>query len=572
EKHDYKDNKSSKKISKRELDNSIENLTPAFNIIHSPEFEEEFEKLNTSYKYYKIADNFGIVFIDKPNIQDIKSVLTLKSVESAERSARVASLVEISQGTSEGVVATEDIGANFIKNNPNIFITGKGVIIGIIDSGIDYLHEDFIYPDRTSKILYLWDQTKDENPPKGYAIGTEYTREDINKAIENNDSSLSTDEEGQGTMLSGICAGLGNINKQYAGIAEDAELIVIKMKKINGFYNNAMVFAATQYIYEKSKSLKMPAVVNISVGTTKLIETSSRVVKEKLYFAQGFCLVTSAGNEGNTQTHTSGKVEFAGDIGEINLELLEDEDELDIQILINRPDKMAVGIITPSGEPSKILQVANFNYVSGIFDLEGTDYLITYIYPTTYTGQQETTINLKNVKKGIWKIRLFAEYIISGIYHMYLPNRVFLKPGTKFTKPDPLYTINYPATYEDEITVGAYDTKNESLWPSSSRGPTINNSLKPEIVAPGVDIIAPYPGNKYATITGTAVAGAHVSGAVSLFLQYVLVDKLYPNRSFVQQIRPYLETGAKKDPNITYPNINYGYGILDIRGMFEQLR
>ena len=101
---------------------------------------------------------------------------------------------------------------------------------------------------------------------------------------------------------------------------------------------------------------------------------------------------------------------------------------------------------------------------------------------------------------------------------------------------------------------------------------TIENVLKPEIVAPGVDIIAPYPGNKYATITGTAVAAAHTSAAVSLFLQYILVDEFYPNRAFVQQIRPYLETGAKQDHNNTYPNVNYGYGVLNIRGMFDQLK
>ena len=153
-------------------------------------------------------------------------------------------------------------------------------------------------------------------------------------------------------------------------------------------------------------------------------------------------------------------------------------------------------------------------------------------------------MNLNNVKKGIWKIRIIGEYITSGIYHAYLPNRVFLKPGTKFTNPDPLYTINYPGTFDDIITVGAYDTKNESLWSSSSRGPTIDNLLKPDIVAPGVDIIAPYPGNKYATITGTAVAAAYTSGCSFSFYQYTLVDNKYPNRAFVQQIRTYIEAGS----------------------------
>ncbi|CEH33565.1 Subtilisin-like serine germination related protease [Romboutsia lituseburensis] len=479
---------------------------------------------------------------------------------------------EVSQGTSGGTVALEDIGANYFKNNPNVSITGKGVFIAIIDSGIDYLHEDFIYPDRTSKVAFLWDQTKDGNPPKGFAIGTEYTKEDINKAIQNNDATLSVDEEGSGTMLSGICAGLGNLNKEYAGVAEDAELIVIKMRKIGGYYNNAMLYAAIEYITQKSLELKTPVVINISLGTNNMVQLNSRVIEERTFFTRGICIVAATGNEGNAQTHTSGQMKFKEDINEIEIEVAEDEPLLEIQVIVNRPDKIKVGIVSPSNEESRLLEVSNYNEITGLFDLEGTEYLITYIYPTLYSGQQQATITLINVTKGIWKLRLVGQYITNGRYEVYLQNRVFLKPGTKFRDPDPGNTINYPAVYEDIISIGAYDTKNDNLWPQSSKGPTVEGSLKPAIVAPGVDIIAPYPGNKYATITGTAVAAAYTSGAVALYLQYTLVDRRYMNRGFVQQIRTYLRAGAKRSANISYPNYGYGYGLLNIKGVFDQLR
>ena len=481
-------------------------------------------------------------------------------------------LSTITRGTENGIVAREEIGANFLQNNLNISVTGKGVLIAIIDSGIDYLHEDFIYPDKTSKIVFLWDQTKDENPPSGYKFGTEYTREDINQAIANNDTTLSKDEDGIGTMLSGICAGLGNINSQYAGIAPDAELIVVKLKKIDGNYNSAILEAAIQYAYEKAYELKIPLVINISLGSNNLVGATERILRDTPLFTRGLCLVSPVGNEGNTQTHTSGRLNFIGEEQDIELEIFEDEDLLDINIWMNKPDKASVAVISPSGEVSKFIKVSNFNEITGIFDLEATWYVITYRYPTAYSGQQQVTITLKNATKGIWKIRLRGEYITNGIYNAYLPNKALINPGTKFRDSMPSQTVNYPSTYNDVISVGAYNIIDNSIWSSSSRGPTINGLLRPDIVAPGVNIISTYPGNSYATITGTAVAAAHVTGAVALYFQYTLADRYYTQKSFTTMVRTYLHGGARRIQGITYPNEIYGYGELDIRGAFDQLK
>ena len=456
--------------------------------------------------------------------------------------------------------------------NANISLTGRGVAIAIISTGIDYLHPDFIYEDGTSKILYLWDQTKEGNPPKGYYIGTEYTREQINEAIANNDNSLSTDEIGNGTMVAGICAGRGNVNREYAGVAEDSDLIVIKMATINGYYNNAMANVAYSYAYKKAFEENLPLVVNIGLGSTSLAGVSSRTLTTEAFFSRGLCLVTAAGNEGNTQTHTSGIIEFNGDIQEIELEIEDEEEQLIIDVWINRPDTALVSVISPTGEESKKGEISEYGQIGGIFDLEGTRYNITYIYPTTYSGQQQSIINLYNVKRGIWKIRLTGEYITNGVYNAYLPNREFLNSGTRFRNPNPNSTVTYPAQYEDQIVVGAYNSINRSLWQSSSRGPTINGILKPDIVAPGVNIIAPYPGGGYATITGTAASSAYTSGCVALFYQYVIVENNYPNKAFVQKARTYFRAGAVRENNIQYPNNNYGYGILNIRNIFDQFR
>ncbi|SCH41408.1 Subtilisin DY [uncultured Clostridium sp.] len=548
------------------------NLFNGIIVLYEPGFEEELRRVAPEADFFKLSDNFAIVFFNESNLNAIASSISVPSITRLLPLTKLSILGRINMGTENGVNANEEIGVNFFKNNPDINLTGRGVLIGVFGSGIDYLHPDFIYPDGTSKILYLWDQTKEGNPPDGYTIGTEYTREQINEAIAQQDSSLSTDEEGYGTILSGICAGLGNLNSDYAGVAEDAELIIVKLAKFDDIYSNAMALVATQYAYEKADQLNMPIVINNIFGTNSLAGISSRTLSDKIFFNRGTCVVSAVGNEGNAETHTSGRILFTGDNQDIELEIESEEASLTIEIWLNKPDTAEASVISPTGEPSKQPQVSDFYTSVGKFDLEGTIYGITYIYPTTYSGQQQIIINLLNVKTGIWKIRLTGDYITNGVYNAYLPNRVLLNPGTKFRNPSPEKTINYPATYSDVIAVGAYDSINRGLWQESSRGPTISGLLKPDIIAPGVNIIGPYPGSRYATITGTAASASYTSGCVAMLLQYLLVEGNYPDKAFVQKIRTLFRAGATRNNDNIYPNNNYGYGILNIRGVFEILR
>lgn len=568
---DYGIYRSKKKIKKKNL--RQENLIPIIGIsFENQQFEEDLKKLKIPYRLEIISDNFGVLYISSNDIQSVGSIVSILSTQKIEPIIRLASLSQISQGTTGGVVGNEIIGANFFKENPNINVTGKGVIIGIADSGIDYLHPDFIYPDGTSKILYLWDQTKDGNPPKGYYIGTEYTNEDINKAIRENDDTLSVDEEGSGTMLSGICAGFGNVNSDYAGVANEALLIVIKLRKYDGNYTNDSLFIAAEYAVKKALELNMPMVFNISYGSNELVAMTALNLRDTLYFERGIGIVSGVGNEGNTQTHTSGVVHFNGEEEYIELELSEDDPNVEIQIWMDRPDRVNCEVISPTGESSKLLQVSSYSLLTGLYDFEQTEYLLVTNYPTTFSGQQQIIINLRNVKKGIWKIKLIGVDINSGIYNAYLSNRVFLKPGTRFRESNPEKTINYPATYEDVISIGAYDTINDTIWTTSSRGPTIDYISAPDIVAPGVNIIAPYPGERYARISGTAPAAAYVTGSLALFLQYVLVENRYPEKAFTQAMITYLKAGATRSDNISYPNSALGYGLLNIRNVFEKLK
>lgn len=548
------------------------NVSEAILVDHDKNFPEELVNFLYPFNSIRLSENYTLMFFDTLRREYIEDILKLNSVFIIENVVPITPLGEITRGIEDGVIAKEDIGVNFFKTNPNLTLLGSGTLIAIIDTGIDYLHQDFIYPDGTSKILYLWDQSKDGNPPNGFFIGTEYTREDINKAISENDASLSEDEEGHGTMISGICAGLGSINREYEGVAPEAELIVVKLAKVSGFYTSAMMETAISYVYDIVSRLQRPTIINISMGSNLLAGYASNTNDKKTYFTNGLSIVAAAGNEGNTQTHISGNINRAGEVVDVELEIIEEEENLVVEVWMSRPDRINLLIITPSGEESKVLDLSNYDEVKGIFDLENTEYIIRYSYPTSYSGQEHTTVILKNAKRGIWKLRLEGAYISEGIYNIYLPNRVFLNPGTKFKESNPAYTINYLAVREDVITIGTYDSINKSVWPASSRGPNIIGGMKPDVIAPGVNIIGPYPKNNYATVTGSSAAGAHASGVIALYYQYVMVEDYYRNRGFMQKARTYMQGGATRIKGIEYPNNTSGYGSLDFRGMFDQLK
>ncbi|MDR0879783.1 MAG: S8 family peptidase [Clostridioides sp.] len=537
-----------------------------------PGFIEEYENSGFDYEVVLISDDYAIARLDSKNyVEALEDLFALQSVMFARKVEPMVLLSEIELGTTNGVIATEDIGVNYFKNNPNISISGYGTLIAIADTGIDYLHDDFIYPDGTSKIVYLWDQTIDGNSPDGFYVGTEYSREDINKAILENSHDLSTDTVGSGTMLSGIAAGLGRVQHDYAGVAEGADLIVVKLAQLGGHYNTAFFDIAREYAYKKSLELNKPLIFTVSLGSNRLLNTLT--YDNRKYFSSGYLEVAGVGNEADTQTHSSGRLEFNGESQEVDLEIGEDEEEIVIDVWVERPDQIDIVVYSPSGEYSRNTGgYSNIVMVSGYYDLEDTDYSMIYIYPMEHSGQQYTRIILKNPKRGIWRIRLIGISVLSGKYDLYLDNREILKASTRFRNPDPNSTVNYPATWHELLTVGAYNTLTRSLWNRSSRGPSLLNWLKPEVVAPGVNIIAPYPGNTYATITGTAAAAAHVAGIGAMYFQFTLVDGKYPNRGFATNFRSLLELSAEQSSNIVYPNNSYGYGLVNARGLFEFLR
>ncbi|SCH41459.1 bile acid germinant receptor pseudoprotease CspC [Romboutsia sp. 1001713B170207_170306_H8] len=495
----------------------------------------------------------------------------------------ISSLIQIGEGISDGETVSSASQVEYIENNPYITVKGEGVMIAIIDSGIDYLHPDFINDDNTSKIISIWDQNGNEDeksPPQGMIFGSEFTREDLNRAILENDPSLTVDNIGTGTIAAGIASGSGRKNPLYKGVAPKSELVVVKLREYEGTflegrinYINNDFLAAIKYIIDVAEKENKLTIINLTVGErsrsvilTNLLDTFEFLTRT------GIVVVSGAGNEGNTNIHYEGILKNLSST-DVILEV-GNQKALDITMCPNGPGRSGVQLISPSGELSYRVDYSPDNEVyRGKFNLENTTYEIQAIYPWLLSGNGEVYIKINNIKPGIWTIRTFPEFVTTGEFDLYLPNGNLISSNTKFLDPNSFTTITLYGATDSVITVGAFNDKTNSMWIGSSKGPIrARTTIKPDIVAPGVDIISTFINQEYIKSTGTGVSSSLTCGVLALIMEYISLEGGYQRNSlFTQVLKTYLMLGATKSPIYTYPNDSQGYGILNLRSTIEAI-
>ena len=534
---------------------------------------EENLKNNNINRYIILNNTIVALYVDDSFNEDILD--RIYGITWWERSSVMSSLIELTNNLPNGETVRTAAGTEYIYINPYITPTGKDIIIAIIDSGINYLHPDFIKSDNTTKIISIWDQESTlKPPPEGYLFGSEFTREEINEYIKRNDSSLSVDNIGTGTIAAGIAAGLGRGNSSYDGVAVDSELVVIKLKsykdtfakgKIN--YEESDFLAGIKYALEVADRENKRMIINLTVGgrSTSGIEVSMLDSFDELG-GSGRIVVCGAGNEGNTDIHYSGNIQMADKSQDIIIQVGE-QVNLDITLCPIGPDKIGAAIISPGGEMSYVINYTPEPFVyRGRFNLEDTSYEMRYIYPCIKSGNEMLDITLKNIKPGIWTLRIFPEFIINGNYNVYLPNKNLISPQTRFTDSSSDATITLFGVIKKVITVGAYNDRTDSLWIGSSKGSVVKRQIKPDIVAPGVDIIGPYQNDAYNTATGTGVSSSVVAGIVAIMMSYIISqEEVSRNLLFSEPLKTFLMLGATRKEIYTYPNMAQGYGILNLR-------
>lgn len=461
--------------------------------------------------------------------------------------------------------------------NARYDLYGDGVLVAVLDSGVDYAHPDFRNEDGTTRILALWDQTIPGRPPAGYRIGTEYTKEQIDEALAQSDPVRrrelvpSTDASGHGTRVLGIAAGNGRAGGiRYRGVAPRSSILVVKLgvPRTDSFPRTTELMQALDYCIRKAMEYSLPVAVNISFGNTygahdgtSLLETY--ITDMANIWKSVICIGT--GNEGYAAGHASDSLQ-EGEIKRIQLAVGEYEGGLNLQIWKSYLDDISVSLESPGGRSAGFIR-----NVPGAqrFALEQTDILLYYGEPSPYSQSQEIYLEFlpqtEYVDSGIWTLTLEAREIRDGRFHLWLPSAAVLNANTRFLEPEPYITLTIPSTARRTVAVGAYDSRSRTYADFSGRGDTRDGRERPILAAPGVDVVTTVPGGGYAAATGTSFATPFVTGAAALLMQWGITDGNDPFL-YGEKAAAYLKKGAQPLPAFrAYPNPQIGWGTLCVR-------
>ncbi|WP_347994572.1 S8 family peptidase [uncultured Eubacterium sp.] len=487
--------------------------------------------------------------------------------------------------------AVEATGALRLQRVRGTSLTGNGVIVGFIDTGIDYTNDIFKNVTGKTRILSIWDQSDQSGThPQGIEFGSEYTREDIDRALqsENPYSIVPTkDTQGHGTFMAGVACGSEDVENNFIGAANESQIAVVKLKKakkylrdfylieenVQDVYQENDIMQAVTYLRNLSRRESKPLVLVLGLGTGSGQRSGGSALSQQLNDLGemiGCCVVTCAGNEGNARLHYKGSV-LNKEYEDVELRVGEGTNGFTMELWGNSPDIISVAFISPSGEmisriPARVGQSDTVEFL-----LEKSKIDISYSLVEAGGGVELIFMRFIDPTPGVWIIRVYGNNILEGDYNIWLPIKQFIDKETYFLKPNPDITLTVPSTTQATITVAAYDNMTNALFTDSSRGFTRTNEIKPDITAPGVNVYGPGINNNYVRKSGTSVAAALVAGNCAQLMQWGIVEK-NETQMKTNYIKNFLIRGAIRDRNIVYPSKEWGYGKVNVYEAFSILR
>lgn len=474
---------------------------------------------------------------------------------------------------------------------PPLSLTGNGVVICIIDTGIDYTNPAFLDANGNTRILAIWDQTIQTGPPpKGYYYGTEYTRADINRALQSKNPYEivpTRDVLQHGSAMAGVAAGSSvDGGRTYLGAAPDADIVVVKLKECKPrlrelymlpdgvpAYSDSDIMLGVKYADTFTIPFERPAVFCLGIGNNTGSHSGDSILSRYLddvAARRNRAVVVCGGNEGNAAHHYSGA---------INLENVFQEQYQDVEIRVGNeakgffmefwgslPDLYNISVRSPGGEviPPMRLWLQHFDTYYFIYEKTQVSILSILVEPSS--GEEIIFIRVKDPTPGIWVFRVMTvNEARSGSFHVWLPIKEFLTAPVYFLEPDPYITLTEPSLAHGAITVSTYNDANNSFFIESGRGFGRRGRVVPDLAAPGVNIPT-----IYGQQTGSSLAAAMTAGGIAQFLQWAVIDN-HSNLVGSKEIRNYFIRGASRNSEIEYPNREWGYGRLNVIGVFDVL-
>ena len=500
----------------------------------------------------------------------------------------------------QDTTALEATGILPVFSQPNLMSTGQGILIGMIDTGIDYTNPLFQNPDGTSRILRLWDQTiESENPPEAVAgfqpfYGTVYSQEDLNRALASEqplELVPSTDTSGHGTFLAGVAAGRQiQSPTTFSGAAPDAALAVVRLKPAKQYlreffavppdadaYQENDIMAAAAFLLGVAGQYQMPLVLCLGVGTSQGSHSGISPLAMQLQAlsgTRGFACVTGAGNETGFRHHYFGNLSPDQEYEDVELRVADSTSGFSMELWADVSELYTVGFVSPSGEVIERIPMTVGQETTISFQLDATRILISYQITESSSGRFLAFLRFTGPAPGIWHIRVYPTLFVAGQFHIWLPMQGFLTEDTGFLRPDPDITITDPGNAPLLLTVSTYNHVSGSLYIHSSRGFTATGQIKPDFAAPGVEVQGPGipPGtSRLSRQTGSSVATAITAGAVACLFSWGFTQGNDTTLTSIS-VKSILIRGAERKEAFRYPNRQWGYGTLNLYQAFLLMR
>lgn len=546
--------------------------------------------LNSEYAIVSIAADIIIKNDQLGSFQDINHIRSILETYVDTNKFNIIYVVPPQLYTLQEISAIDAAQVNLLQANKPLNLNGNGVIVGIIDTGIDYLSEEFRDKNGKSRIISIWDQTiKNNNESTIVPFGSLYTREEINKAIEVYEAGgnpydivPSKDINGHGTGMAGIVGALGK-NKDIKGIAPECEFVIVKLsesaytKKLLNLeipiFSLPTIFAAIEYLKKVLFKEKKPLVVLLPLGSNNGNHKGNNIFDsfiESVSNNVGIVIVTGSGNEADKDGHVSGRIVDKENIEVIDLLVQENQGYMSVEIWVDLPNIIDINLISPSGEETGFIRGAVNVQKTNTFVFEKTQTRISYYLPEEYTGEELISIYLGDITPGIWQIKLRLRSGEMARYNAWLWQSGITRPGTRFLPSDQYGTVTIPGDSDFVVTVAAYNQNNNNSLSYSGVSFREENINKIDLSAGGVNTITVGLNNSTQVISGTSLAAAIGAGACVLLFQWGIVQGNYPYM-YSQSIKTFLRRGVNKRGKDIYPNPQWGYGIINFYKIFEEM-
>ncbi len=534
--------------------------------------------------YEVIDEQFVVLLVDRNLVSTISiSELTYTAVP------KLYGLMQVEASPGEAVFDPLSLirsGILQVQRAP-LSLTGRGVVLGFVDTGIRYDLDVFRRPDGTSRILAIWDQTiQDGEPPEGFSYGTLYTNEQINEALQSDDPLSivpSTDTDGHGTAMASVAAGSTvNFGLSFIGAAPDADIVMVKCREAKPYlrdyyfipegvpaYSGTDIGMAVKYLENFTEIGSRPVVISIGMGSNMGDHAGNSILSRYLNRVaekRNRTVIICGGNEGNAGHHFSSLITMSARLVVETVEMRVDAGEVGflVELWGAPPNVLSVAIRSPGGEVIPAIDYRSKTTRNFSFIYERTRVTVDHLLVEERTGEQVVVFRFEDPTPGVWTFNIVVEGDSDySEINMWLPITDFLVGDTRFLRSTPYTTLTEPSLARFTITPSTYDDTNDSFFIESGRGFSRAAETKPDFAAPGVNVSTAL-GDR----TGASISAAITAGAAAQFMQWAVVQNNVPLAN-TNQVKSYFIRGARRDVEVVYPNRSWGYGQLDIERTFR---